>query len=163
MGSKTKVRKASNWAAAPIRAAYSGAFFMEQAKAGQNSRPLSPHLQIYRWPVTMGTSILHRITGVGLGLGTLVMAWWLTAAASGPEAYGAFQGVANHWIGRLVLFGFTVALSYHALNGIRYLAWDLGYGFKIATANRTGILAYGLTVLLTLAIWAFAYWVKGDL
>jgi succinate dehydrogenase / fumarate reductase cytochrome b subunit len=136
---------------------------MEQAKAGQSGRPLSPHLQIYRWPVTMGTSILHRVTGVGLGLGTLVMAWWLIAAASGPEAYSAFQGAANHWFGRLVLFGFTVALSYHALNGIRHLAWDLGYGFKLATANRTGILVYGAALVSTLAIWLLAYWVKGDL
>jgi succinate dehydrogenase / fumarate reductase cytochrome b subunit len=122
------------------------------------TRPLSPHLQIYRWPVTMGTSILHRITGFGLALGTLLLAWWLVAAAIGPASYGTFQALAYHWIGRVVLFGFTLALVFHALNGVRHLAWDLGYGFAVPTANRTGILVYGLTVVLTWVIWAVAYY-----
>lgn len=120
-------------------------------------RPTSPHLQIYKWPVTMGTSILHRITGVGLGVGTLVLAWWLVAASMGPDAYAVFETTAFHWFGRIVLFGFTLALVYHALNGVRHLAWDFGYGFKVATANMTGLLTYGATVIVTLVIWIAAY------
>jgi succinate dehydrogenase / fumarate reductase cytochrome b subunit len=129
-------------------------FSMQEARS---KRPTSPHLQIYKWPVTMGTSILHRITGVGLAGGTLVLAWWLVAASMGPDAYGVFETVAFHWFGRLVLFGFTAALVYHALNGVRHLAWDLGYGFKVPTANKTGLITYGATAVLTLIIWIAAY------
>jgi succinate dehydrogenase / fumarate reductase, cytochrome b subunit len=136
---------------------------MEHAKTGPRERPLSPHLQIYKWPVTMGTSIIHRITGVGLTLGTILLACWLIAAALGPVAYDQFQTLAGHWFGRFVLFGFTLSLIYHALNGVRHLFWDFGYGFKVATANMTGVLTYGLTVVLTLVIWAAAYYAKGDL
>jgi succinate dehydrogenase / fumarate reductase cytochrome b subunit len=136
---------------------------MEQARTGTRDRPLSPHLQIYKWPVTMGTSILHRITGVGLAGGTLVLAWWLIAAALGPEAYEVFLSLAGTWLGRLVLFGFTVALVYHALNGVRHLAWDFGWGFQVATANMTGLMTYAATALITLAVWLAAYAAKGDL
>jgi len=127
------------------------------------SRPLSPHLQIYRWPITMGTSILHRVTGFGLALGTLLLMWWLVAAAIGPEAYATFQALAFHWFGRLVLFGFTLALVFHAVNGVRHLFWDFGYGFEVKTANRTGIAVYALTIVLTWAIWAAAYFAMGKL
>jgi succinate dehydrogenase / fumarate reductase cytochrome b subunit len=98
-----------------------------------------------------------------LALGTILLAWWLIAAALGPEAYDQFQTLAGHWFGRFVLFGFTVALVYHALNGVRHLFWDFGYGFKVPTANMTGILTYGLTAILTFVIWAAAYYAKGDL
>jgi succinate dehydrogenase / fumarate reductase cytochrome b subunit len=124
-------------------------------------RPLSPHLQIYRWPITMGTSILHRITGVGLAFGTLILAWWLVAASLGPEAYATFEGAAFHWFGRLVLFGFTVALVFHSLNGVRHLFWDMGFGFKMATANATGVVVYIVTLALTLLIWVVAYQAMG--
>jgi succinate dehydrogenase / fumarate reductase, cytochrome b subunit len=136
---------------------------MEHAKTGPRERPLSPHLQIYKWPITMGTSILHRVTGVGLALGTLLLAWWLIAAALGPAAYDQFRALAGHWFGRLVLFGFTVSIVYHALNGVRHLFWDFGYGFKVPTANMTGLMTYAGTVLLTFVIWAAAYAAKGDL
>ena len=129
----------------------------EARSGGRPSRPLSPHLQIYRWPVTMGTSIFHRTTGVGLAFGTLILAWWLVAASMGPEAYAVFEGAAFHWFGRLVLFGFTVALVFHALNGVRHLFWDVGRGFKVATANASGLAVYGLTIALTLLIWVAAY------
>lgn len=121
------------------------------------SRPLSPHLQIYRWPITMGTSILHRITGVGLAFGTVILAWWLVAAALGPEAYAAFESAAFHWLGRLVLFGFTLALVFHSLNGIRHLFWDVGVGFKMPTANATGIVVYIVTLAVTALMWVIAY------
>ena len=127
------------------------------------ARPQSPNWQIYRWPVTMGTSILHRITGFGLALGSLLLAWWLVAAALGPEAYGTFQAVAYHWFGRLVLFGFTLALVFHMLNGIRHLFWDAGFGFAVPTANRTGIVIYGATIVVTWIIWAFAYHAMGKI
>ena len=123
----------------------------------RSKRPLSPHFQVYKWPVTMGTSILHRVTGVGLGLGTLILAWWLVAASLGPDAYAAFETAAFNLFGRFVLFGFTLALVYHALNGVRHLAWDLGYGFKVATANISGLIVYGATVVVTLVIWIAAY------
>src|SRR5215475_2668888 len=101
-------------------------------------RPLSPHLQIYRWPITMATSITHRATGIALAAGTLLVAWWLIAAASGPDMYGPFETVAHNPLAQLVLFGFVWSLAYHLLNGIRHLAWDLGYGFNVHTANKTG-------------------------
>jgi succinate dehydrogenase / fumarate reductase cytochrome b subunit len=129
---------------------------MAQPKA--TARPRSPHLQIYRWPVTMGTSIIHRVTGFGLALGSALLAWWLVAAAMGPEAYADFQYLANTWLGLFVLFSFTLTLVFHAVNGLRHLAWDLGYGFAIPTANRTGIAVYILTVLLTWVIWMAAYY-----
>lgn len=130
----------------------------EARSGGPAARPLSPHLQIYRWPITMGTSILHRVTGVGLGFGTLILAWWLVAAALGPGEYAVFESAAFHWFGRLVLFGFTVALVFHSLNGLRHLGWDIGLGFKMPTANATGIVVYLLTVALTILIWVVAYY-----
>ena len=130
---------------------------MPEARSGGRPRPRSPHVQIYRWPITMGTSILHRITGVGLAFGTFVLLWWLVAAALGPEPYAVFAASASHWFGRLVLFGFTVALVYHALNGVRHLFWDMGTGFKLETANATGLVVYGLTLAVTVLVWVVAY------
>lgn len=120
-------------------------------------RPLSPHLTIYRWQVTMLASITHRVTGIGLGLGALVLAWWLVAVSNGPEGYGGFMDYADTPLGLLILFGFTWALSFHFLNGIRHLAWDLGYGFEKHIATQTGSLVYVLSVVLALAIFAFAW------
>jgi succinate dehydrogenase / fumarate reductase, cytochrome b subunit len=130
---------------------------MAQSSSRPQARPRSPHLQIYRWPVTMGTSILHRVTGFGLSLGTLVLAWWLVAASMGPEAYAVFEGAAFHWFGRLVLFGFSLALVFHMLNGVRHLFWDVGRGFKVSTAKASGLAVYALTVVVTVAIWLLAY------
>lgn len=130
---------------------------MAETRSGPQSRPLSPHLQIYRWPITMGTSILHRITGFGLALGTLILAWWLVAASMGPDAYAAFESTAFHWFGRLVLFSFTLALVFHMLNGIRHLFWDVGLGYKVPTANVTGFAVYMLTLVVTFVIWMLAY------
>ncbi|WP_341702309.1 succinate dehydrogenase, cytochrome b556 subunit [Ferrovibrio sp.] len=120
-------------------------------------RPLSPHLQIYRWPVTMATSILHRATGIGLSAGTLLLAWWLLAAAAGPDYYAFVQMVLGSWFGRLVLFGFTWALFYHMLSGIRHLVWDTGRGFTLPVANRSSWLVIGGSVLLTVIAWILAY------
>lgn len=131
------------------------------ASTRRKERPLSPFLSIYRWPVTMLTSIVHRVTGVGLGLGVLVVVWWLIAAAAGPGAYNDFLTVSSHFLGRIVLFGFTWALVYHALNGVRHLVWDMGYGFEKTRAERMGIVIIVLSVVLTLLVWVFAYWSMG--
>jgi succinate dehydrogenase / fumarate reductase cytochrome b subunit len=116
-------------------------------------RPLSPHLQIYRPMLTMMMSIVHRITGGALYFGTVLLVWWLLAAASGPNAYIKFQDVIGSIIGRVVLFGYTWALIHHALGGIRHLIWDLGYGFGpierewLARATLFG------SIVLTLLLW----------
>jgi len=123
-------------------------------------RPLSPHLQIYRPLFTMMMSIVHRITGVGLYFGMVLLVWWLLAAASTPNAYATFAGVAGSWIGYLVLFGFTWALLHHALGGVRHFMWDfiIGFGQKerefLAKATLAG------SIVLTLVIWAIGLAVK---
>ena len=101
---------------------------MAGSKAAE--RPLSPHLQIYRWPLPMMMSILHRITGVGLYFGTLLIAWWLIAAGVRPQRLRAGAGFISSWFGRLILFGYTWALIHHMLGGIRHLIWDTGRGFE---------------------------------
>lgn len=120
-------------------------------------RPLSPFVTIFHWPVTMATSIIHRATGVGLAGGLIVLVWWLVAASSGPEAYNFFLDIAETTIGQLCLFGFTWALAYHAVNGIRHLCWDLGYGFQVKTADISGIAVMVLSVLIAVAVFVVAY------
>ena len=98
-----------------------------QPQKRSHERPLSPHLTIWRWQVTMLASITHRATGLALMVGALVLAWWLVSVSNGPEGYESFMSVANTPVGLLILFGFTWSLAFHMLNGIRHLAWDLGY------------------------------------
>ncbi|HEY4264996.1 MAG TPA: succinate dehydrogenase, cytochrome b556 subunit [Micropepsaceae bacterium] len=126
-------------------------------------RPLSPHLQIYRWTITMAASITHRVTGIALAAGTLFLAWWLIAAASGPDAYGLFMRLATNLLGEVVLFGFLWALAFHLLNGIRHLAWDVGYGFKVPTAKLTAALVYGVSLLLAAGAFVVGIMVRGGL
>lgn len=115
-------------------------------------RPLSPHLQIYRPTLTMTMSIVHRVTGVGLYFGTLILAWWLLAAASGPNAYSAVEGFIGSIFGRVILFGYTWNVIHHMLGGIRHFIWDTGHGFEpherewLARATLAG--SIGLTILL---------------
>ncbi len=132
-------------------------------QARSRSLPLSPHLTIYRWPITMAASIAHRATGLLLAIGTLFLAWWLIAAASGPDAYDAFVGFAAGGFGRLVLFGFVWSLAFHLLNGIRHLAWDLGYGYALSTARITAAFAFGLSLLIALGIFTLGYVENGNL
>ena len=120
-------------------------------------RPLSPHFTIYRWPVTMATSIVHRATGIALSGGTILLCWWLIAIASGPGAFNEFTSLATTPLGEVILFGFVWSLSYHLLNGIRHLAWDLGYGFAVSTANRSGMLVIAASIVLAVGAFAFAY------
>lgn len=115
-------------------------------------RPLSPHLQIYRPLFTMMMSIVHRITGVGLYFGTVILVWWLLAAATSPSAFATFGAIAGSPIGLLVLFGFTWALLHHALGGVRHFIWDFIHGFgpteRILLAKATLAGSVGLTVIL---------------
>jgi succinate dehydrogenase / fumarate reductase cytochrome b subunit len=126
-------------------------------QSAQRARPLSPHLQIYRWPVTMATSIAHRVTGVALSAGTLLLAWWLVAAALGPETYHTFAACAANPLGQIVLFGLVWSLAFHLLNGIRHLAWDIGVGFEVSTANRSGVAVALLSLVATLAVFVLSH------
>ncbi len=126
-------------------------------------RPLSPHLQVYRPQITSMLSILHRVTGVGLGAGTLLIAWWLIAAATGPEAFETAQAFLGSLFGRLILFGFTWALFYHLCNGIRHLVWDAGYGYDLDSVTKTGWLVLVASVVLTVLAWIAGYGMRGAL
>lgn len=108
----------------------------------------------------MATSIVHRATGMALAAGTLLVAWWLIAAAAGADDYDTFSAVARSPLGLLVLFGFVWSLAYHLLNGIRHLAWDAGYGFAVKTAARTGILVFTLSFMVAIVVFGYAYAVK---
>lgn len=107
----------------------------------QAKRPVSPHLQVYRWSITMASSILHRATGVALGAGTLLLAWWLLAAATSDEAFALVQLCMGSVLGQVVMLGFVWALTYHLFNGVRHLVWDMGYGFELKTAQISGWVA----------------------
>jgi succinate dehydrogenase / fumarate reductase cytochrome b subunit len=120
-------------------------------------RPLSPHMTIYRWPVTMMTSITHRITGGGMAVGMIVLAWWLVCISNGPEGWQSFHAIWDTPPGLLVLFGLTWCLVYHFLNGVRHLAWDLGYGFDKRQAERNSVIIYALSILGALAVFG-AVW-----
>jgi len=123
-------------------------------------RPLSPFLT-YRWTLTMALSIVHRITGVALYAGTLLLAWWLIATASGPGAYANLQAFTSSWIGRIVVFGYTWALIHHMLSGVRHLVWDLGYGFGANEREWLTRAALIGGITLTIVLWIVAYAVGG--
>lgn len=125
--------------------------------AARIERPLSPHLQIYRRTLTMALSIIHRATGIALYFGTLLLVWWLIAAASGPAAYAYVQAFTGSIIGRLIAFGYTWALVHHAMSGIRYLVWDLGYGFKPNEREWLTRAALIAGIVITILLWIIAY------
>jgi succinate dehydrogenase / fumarate reductase cytochrome b subunit len=123
-------------------------------------RPLSPHVQVYRWPLSMALSILHRITGVALGAGTLLLTWWLVAAAVSDQAFATAQWFIGSAFGLLLLFGWSLALVFHFYSGIRHLAWDAGFGFESQDYNTSGwavVIATGVTTVLVWAI-GLAVW-----
>ena len=122
-----------------------------------DNRPLSPHLGIYRWQITMTMSILHRATGVALAVGSLALVWWLVAASMGPEAYGEAQGFFSSWFGQLLLIGWTFSLFYHLCNGVRHLAWDAGWGFEIKSVYITGYAVWVVALVMTAATLWVAY------
>lgn len=121
------------------------------------NRPLSPHLQVYRPQITSVLSILHRITGVALTVGTLLLTWWLVAAAYGPEQFANAQAFLGSVIGQLLLWAFTFSLFYHLCNGIRHLLWDFGWGFEISQVRMSGIVMVAAAALLTLVTLVAAY------
>jgi succinate dehydrogenase / fumarate reductase, cytochrome b subunit len=131
-----------------------------QGKNMTKNRPLSPHLQIYRPMLSMTMSILHRITGVALALGFLLLVWWFTAASISDSYFSFVNSLFAHWFGRLVLFGFTWALLHHMLGGIRHFMWDTGRGFDLikvewlVRANMIGSIA------LTILVWIIGYGVR---
>ena len=126
-------------------------------RQGAATRPLSPHLTIYRWPATMLTSITHRATGMALAGGAAVLAWWLVSISNGPEGWQSFHAVMDTPLGLLVLFGLTWSLVYHFLNGVRHLAWDLGYGFAKQIAERNSVIIIALSLIGALAIFALSW------
>lgn len=127
----------------------------------QAQRPLSPHLQVYKPQLTSVLSISHRATGLALAVGTLLLLWWLLAAATSADAFSLAQAFWYSWIGRLLLLGWTWSLFFHLCNGIRHLCWDSGWGFELKTAYASGWSVVAASVVLTLAAWIAAYAVRG--
>jgi succinate dehydrogenase / fumarate reductase cytochrome b subunit len=122
----------------------------------ERSRPLSPHVLNYRFPFVALLSGTHRITGIILSVGTLLLAYWLAAAAYGPAAYDRASHILGSPVGLLVLFGFSFCLFYHLANGIRHLFWDVGLGFDMPTATKSGYAVLAATAVLTVLTWAIA-------
>jgi succinate dehydrogenase / fumarate reductase cytochrome b subunit len=120
------------------------------------NRPLSPHLTIWKWGPHMAVSILHRITGAGLALvGGAALVWWLTAAATGPEAYADFTGWATHWAGIVVAVGLSWAFFQHTLTGLRHFALDIGAGYELKTNKFWSMMTLIGGIVLTAALWAY--------
>lgn len=121
------------------------------------SRPTSPHLSVYRWLITNTLSILHRLTGVGLVVGTALLVLWLYTAAYDPENYYALHAFMSGNIGKLLLLGWTLAFFYHFSNGIRHLFWDMGYGFDLREVTRSGWVVLFFTAIMTALSWGMVF------
>ena len=121
-----------------------------------SKNPLSPHLQIYRWHISSLLSITHRISGVINLLALILIFFWLIVLSFGESNYELFLLIINSFFGKFILIGFTWSMSFHLLSGIRHLAWDLGYGFEIKTANISGIIVIICSLVLTIIFWLFA-------
>jgi succinate dehydrogenase / fumarate reductase, cytochrome b subunit len=124
------------------------------------TRPLSPHLQVYKMMLSMFTSIMHRITGVALYFGTLLLVWWLSAAAHSDSYFALVNGFFGHWFGRLIMFGFSWALIHHALGGIRHFIWDVGRGFALEKVEWLVRANWIGSIALTILLWVVAYGVR---
>ena len=120
-------------------------------------RPLSPHLQVYKPQLTSILSIMHRMTGIALAVGTCLLVWWLVVISLGGEFYLTIQNIMGSWYGRLTLFSWSFALFYHLCNGIRHLFWDMGRGLELPEAYRSGWIVITAAVALTLGTWVYAY------
>ena len=121
-----------------------------------SNNPLSPHLQIYRWHISSLLSIIHRISGVINLLALILIFFWLIILSFGENNYELFLLVINSFFGKFILIGFTWSMTFHILSGIRHLAWDLGYGFEIKTANISGVIVIISSLVLTILFWLFA-------
>lgn len=124
-------------------------------RGSKAERPLSPHLQVYKMPVNMVMSIVHRITGGALYVGTLIVVAVLVAAASGSEAYAFVTGLLGSWLGLPVIFGYTWALSHHMAGGIRHFIWDTGAGYELDTVDFLSWATLAVSVVMTLLIWGY--------
>ena len=131
--------------------------------SGGRERPLSPHIQIYRRSIHMMMSIVHRITGVALYFGTLLLAAWLMAAAMGPGPFAALDGIAASLLGKLVLLGYCWALIHHMFGGIRHLIWDTGRGLDLASVKTISWATIIGSLFVTLAVWLIAAWSAGGI
>ena len=118
-----------------------------------NQNPLSPHLQIYRWHISSLLSITHRISGVVNLLALFLTFFWLLVLSFGESNYELFLLIINSFFGKFILIGFTWSMCFHILSGIRHLAWDMGYGFEIKTANISGIIVIIFSLVLTIIFW----------
>ena len=125
------------------------------------SRPTAPHIQIYKPQLTSVLSILHRATGIALVAGTLLLVYWLQALAAGAEAFENARAVLGSWFGRVVLFGFTLALFFHLCNGIRHLFWNAGLGFELRTVYASGRAVVVVAIVASLLVWMLAYSSRG--
>ncbi|MFC5992241.1 succinate dehydrogenase, cytochrome b556 subunit [Limoniibacter endophyticus] len=124
--------------------------------AAARTRPLSPHMQIYRWPVTMAMSILHRATGIALYFGTILVVWWLLAAATSESAFAFINGFLGSWFGVLILFGYTWVLLHHMVGGIRHFIWDTGHGLRKDIASKAAWANIAISISLTVLFWIVA-------
>ncbi|MFL5295587.1 MAG: succinate dehydrogenase, cytochrome b556 subunit [Phenylobacterium sp.] len=135
-----------------------------QASKTRREPPVSPHLMtggfgsslLWRWHITMWTSILHRATGVALYVGALIAAAWAIALAQGPEAYGEFKAILGSPLGKVVMFGLSLSYFYHLANGVRHLVWDTGHGLDVKSANASAVLVLAFAVAATVSIWGIA-------
>ncbi|HEV7778606.1 MAG TPA: succinate dehydrogenase, cytochrome b556 subunit [Luteibacter sp.] len=123
----------------------------------QTGRPLSPHLQVYKWQVQMVSSILHRATGIALAVGSLLVIWGIVALATGEDAFGSFKACAGSPIGLILLVGWTWALFFHLVNGIRHLVQDAGAGYEIKQFVFSSWLSVILSLVLTVLVWAYVF------
>ncbi len=117
---------------------------------------MSPHLSVWRWHITMASSIANRATGVALYVGALIAAAWAVSLASGPEAYAGFKAVLGSPLGLVVMFGLTLSFFYHLANGVRHLVWDAGHGFDVKSANAASVFVFAFAAAATIAVWAIA-------
>jgi succinate dehydrogenase / fumarate reductase cytochrome b subunit len=129
---------------------------MSEAAGKVRERPMSPHLSVWRWHITMATSILHRATGVALYVGALIAAGWAIALAKGPDAYAGYKALLGSPIGLIVMFGLSVSFFYHLANGVRHLVWDAGLGFELKAANASAVFVFAFTAAATIAVWVIA-------
>ena len=137
---------------------------MTEASSTPRERPVSPHLDtgglgsplLWRWHITMWTSILHRATGVALYVGALIAAAWAISLAGGPDVYAAFKGLMGSIPGKVVMFGLTVSVFFHLASGVRHLVWDSGKGFELKSANGASVIIFAFALAATLAVWGLA-------
>ena len=129
---------------------------MTEATPGVRERPLSPHLQVWRWHVTMAGSIIHRASLVGLYGGALILVGWLLALAAGPDAYAAYKGLLGSPLGKLVLFGLTFALFFNLSSMVRHMIWDAGKGFQPRFADTMTIASFAFAAVASVAVWLIA-------